>query len=295
MATTARKVCVLFDADNITPDVVPRVLDAITKHIGDPVIKRAYGDWSLPHLAGWQAVLKERAISGIHQPNLAGKNSSDMALAIDAMDLLHQKANDIQVFCIVASDGDYTRLAQRIRESNIYVVGFGAEKTPKPFAEACSKFITLEKLAAKVDDVVSGDLSAAETASAVQKSSVIHAMHATVSPLNGSASTRVTQPAPVAASSSKASHIADITPLRNTTVPEELKALIIKAWEESAKGEGGWVNTVHLGQSLLRLKPNYKQQYGFSTLSKLVRSCSTFLIWQRTDNGQLNVKPKRVA
>jgi uncharacterized LabA/DUF88 family protein len=120
------------------------MLEEISKN-GTPTIKRIYADWTKPNLSGWKHVLLENAITPIQQyAYTSGKNSSDSALIIDAMDILY--SNKVNGFCIVSSDSDFTRLATRLREAGMIVIGFGEMKTPKPFISACDKFIYLEIL-----------------------------------------------------------------------------------------------------------------------------------------------------
>lgn len=120
------------------------MLDEIAK-IGTPTIKRIYADWTKPTVSGWKTVLLENAITPIQQYSYtSGKNSSDSALIIDAMDILY--SGKVNGFCIVSSDSDFTRLAIRLREAGMQVYGFGERKTPKPFITACDKFIYMEIL-----------------------------------------------------------------------------------------------------------------------------------------------------
>jgi uncharacterized LabA/DUF88 family protein len=144
MANIDDKLAVLIDADNVPYANVKEMLEEISKN-GTPTIKRIYADWTKPNLSGWKHVLLENAITPIQQyAYTSGKNSSDSALIIDAMDILY--SNKVNGFCIVSSDSDFTRLATRLREAGMIVIGFGEMKTPKPFISACDKFIYLEIL-----------------------------------------------------------------------------------------------------------------------------------------------------
>lgn len=144
---TEPRVAVLIDADNVSGDHAPGVLEEAGKQ-GRVIIRRIYGDWTAPAGKKWKAVLADLAIAPIQQfQNTTGKNATDSALIIDAMDLLHADAAD--VFCIVSSDADFTRLASRLRETAKVVVGIGASKTPKAFVRACDRFIFLENLASE--------------------------------------------------------------------------------------------------------------------------------------------------
>ncbi|EIL97892.1 Maebl [Rhodanobacter thiooxydans] len=139
------KLAVLIDADNARPAIVEGLLAEVAKY-GTAHVKRIYGDWTKPDLNGWKEVLLRHSIQPIQQFRYTvGKNATDSAMIIDAMDLLY--AGRFDGFCIVSSDSDFTRLASRIRESGQTVYGFGEKKTPEPFRTACDKFIYTEVLA----------------------------------------------------------------------------------------------------------------------------------------------------
>jgi uncharacterized LabA/DUF88 family protein len=136
------RLAVLIDADNIPYSNVRGMLEEIAKY-GTPTFKRIYGDWTRPTISGWKSVLLENAITPIQQYSYTkGKNSTDSALIIDAMDILY--SGKVDGFCIVSSDSDFTRLATRLREAGMKVIGIGERKTPPPFIIACDKFIYLE-------------------------------------------------------------------------------------------------------------------------------------------------------
>ncbi|MHA1727926.1 MAG: NYN domain-containing protein [Promethearchaeota archaeon] len=139
-----KKLAVLIDADNAQPKIIENLLVEIAK-FGIANVKRIYGDWTSPRLSGWKEVLNKHAITPIQQFSYTvGKNSTDSAMIIDAMDLLYTERFD--GFCLVSSDSDFTKLAARIRESGLFVYGFGEEKTPKAFIAACDRFIKTENL-----------------------------------------------------------------------------------------------------------------------------------------------------
>ncbi len=138
------KLAVIIDADNVPSANVKGMMEEIAKY-GIPTFKRIYGDWTKPNLYNWKGVLLENAITPIQQYGYTtGKNSTDSAMIIDAMDILY--TGRVDGFCIVSSDSDFTKLAIRLRESGMKVFGFGEKKTPKPFIAACDKFIYLEIL-----------------------------------------------------------------------------------------------------------------------------------------------------
>jgi hypothetical protein len=143
----ATRLAVLIDADNSTASVTSELLEEIAKY-GTPTVKRAYGDWTTPHLAGWKDELLGHAIQPMQQfAYTRGKNSTDSALIIDAMDLLY--AGNLEGFVIVSSDSDFTRLATRLRESGMTVYGLGRRSTPTAFVAACDRFIYLDLLGAE--------------------------------------------------------------------------------------------------------------------------------------------------
>lgn len=138
------KLAVLIDADNVPYANIKGMLEEIAKY-GTPTFKRIYGDWTNVNLSGWKNVLLENAITPIQQYSYTkGKNSSDSALIIDAMDILY--TGGVEGFCIVSSDSDFTRLATRLREAGMKVFGIGEKKTPSPFIASCNKFIYIEIL-----------------------------------------------------------------------------------------------------------------------------------------------------
>lgn len=142
--TKDTKLAVLIDADNIPSTYIKEMMEEINKY-GTPTIKRIYGDWTKPHLVKWKNVLLEHAINPIQQYSYTtGKNATDSAMIIDAMDVLYSKKVD--GFCLVSSDSDFTKLATRLREAGVKVYGIGEKKTPDPFIVACDKFIYLEIL-----------------------------------------------------------------------------------------------------------------------------------------------------
>jgi uncharacterized LabA/DUF88 family protein len=141
---TDLKLAVLIDGDNIPSAYVKEMMAEIAKY-GNPTIKRIYGDWTKPSLSKWKNILLDNAITPVQQYGYTyGKNATDSAMIIDAMDILYsQKANG---FCLVSSDSDFTRLATRLREAGMKVIGIGEKKTPQPFIVACDKFIYIEIL-----------------------------------------------------------------------------------------------------------------------------------------------------
>ncbi|HEY9115848.1 MAG TPA: NYN domain-containing protein [Bacteroidales bacterium] len=144
------KLAVLIDADNVPYSHVKEMFEEIAKY-GTPTFKRIYADWTKPTVSGWKKVLLENAITPIQQYSYStGKNASDSALIIDAMDILY--TGKVDGFCIVSSDSDFTRLATRLRESGMKVIGIGEKKTLNPFITACDKFIYIEILKSETEE-----------------------------------------------------------------------------------------------------------------------------------------------
>ncbi|MGV6861096.1 MAG: NYN domain-containing protein [Putridiphycobacter sp.] len=138
------KLAVLIDGDNIPSAHVTEMMEEIAKY-GNPTIKRIYGDWTNPHLSKWKNLLLQNAITPIQQyAYTQGKNATDSAMIIDAMDILY--SGKVNGFCLVSSDSDFTKLATRLREAGMQVIGIGEKKTPTPFIVACDKFIYIEIL-----------------------------------------------------------------------------------------------------------------------------------------------------
>ncbi len=138
------KLAVLIDGDNIPSAYVKEMMEEIAKY-GNPTIKRIYGDWTKPTLSKWKKILLENALTPIQQYGYTkGKNATDSAMIIDAMDILYSEK--VNGFCLVSSDSDFTRLATRLREAGMKVFGIGEKKTPEPFIVACDKFIYIEIL-----------------------------------------------------------------------------------------------------------------------------------------------------
>jgi len=138
------RLAVLIDAENIPYRLISSILEEIAKY-GNPTFKRIYGDWTKPHVSGWKSVLLDHAINPVQQYSYtSGKNASDSAMIIDAMDILY--SGRVDGFCLVSSDSDFTRLATRLREAGMKVYGMGEQKTPNAFRASCDKFIYIEIL-----------------------------------------------------------------------------------------------------------------------------------------------------
>lgn len=264
------RLAVLIDAENVGARYIKPLFEEVTK-FGRTTAKRIYGDWTQPHLAPWRNLLHEYAIIPIQQFRLSsGKNCTDCALIIDAMDLLY--SGNFDGFCIVSSDSDFTRLASRLRESGLAVYGFGGGKTPEAFVKSCDQFIILELLEPQseptpatqgVAAIQTRMKGAAETSreggveagtQVAGKKSVSPARKAGAPAINGAA------PAPR---------------LKQDKIPF---ALVTAAYLATA-GEDGWADLAAFGAQIRALSPSFDlRAFGCSKLGGFVESIDRFEI-----------------
>lgn len=244
------RLAVLIDADNASRTAMKDVMAEVAVY-GTPTIKRIYGDWTSPNMNSWKSILLETAITPIQQYSYTtGKNSTDSAMIIDAMDILYSGTFD--GFVLVSSDSDFTRLATRLREAGMKVYGMGEKKTPKPFIVACDKFVYIEVIRA----------AAKQAAEAAKKKEEAQAKK-TAKKENKKCQT----------SSSPA--------------PEEIVELIAESVEDLCE-EDGLAHMGKLGNLLLKKQPDFDpRNYGFSKLSKLIRALDRFQI---VPQGEENVE-----
>lgn len=154
MDTTDKRIALLIDADNVSNKYIQYIMDEVSGY-GTPTYKRIYGDWTKPQLSSWKTMLLNHSITPIQQYNYTtGKNSTDASLIIDAMDILY--SGNVDGFCIVSSDSDFTRLASRLREAGMTVIGMGEKKTPAPFIAACEQFKYLEVISLNREEETNG-------------------------------------------------------------------------------------------------------------------------------------------
>lgn len=241
-----RRLAVLIDADNAQATVVGALLEEAAKY-GTASVKRIYGDFTSPQMNRWKQVLLKFSINPVQQfAYTSGKNATDSTLIIDAMDLLYTRRFD--GFCLVSSDSDFTRLAQRLREEGMTVYGFGEKKTPDPFIQACDKFIYTELLRGESEDEASAEGAKATAAES--------------KPSTG----KVARPSVSAVSESKAADVSKEVPL----------TLLRRAVEE-ASDERGWANLGAVGNYLTKVRPDFDPRlYGHRKLSELLRALDKF-------------------
>ena len=228
---------VLIDADNAPAAIVEGLFEEIAKY-GVASVKRIYGDWTQPNLGSWKKVLLDHSIQPIQQfAYTKGKNATDSSLIIDAMDLLYTRR--FEGFCLASSDSDFTRLAARLREEGLEVIGFGEQKTPQPFVKACDKFIYTELLR---DDANESESSAAQQPE-------------TPEPKPAAGNTTPVEAAPAEASRPK--------------VPVKLITKVI----DDISDEDGWAHMAALGENLRKLKSDFDPRlYGFKKLTDLIKA-----------------------
>jgi uncharacterized LabA/DUF88 family protein len=242
------RLAVLIDADNIPFSNVKGMLEEIAKY-GTPTFKRIYGDWTKPTVAGWKSVLLENAITPVQQYSYTrGKNSTDSAMIIEAMDILY--SGKVDGFCIVSSDSDFTRLATRLREAGMKVIGIGERKTPHPFIVACDKFIYLE--------IITSSVSSPDQVAEIRK-----------------------RGKPVV----KRKKTEENGPLAATGAVKRLIATSISDLAD----ENGWVYLGDVGNLILKKQPDFDpRNFGFPKLTPLIKSLD-FEIDER-ESGQNNIK-----
>ena len=267
------RLAVLIDADNAPRTAIRDVMAEVAVY-GTPTIKRIYGDWTSPNMGSWKPLLLENALTPIQQYGYTtGKNSTDSAMIIDAMDLLY--SGRVDGFVLVSSDSDFTRLAIRLREAGMKVYGMGERKTPNPFIVACDKFVYIEVIRAAGEKARAKE----KTAKEVKPPAVKPAPPQEPEPVPmGTASKRHRRkksggeadvPAPEPPAPIQESH---------QRVPPEVVALIAESLEDIAE-EDGYAFMGELGNLLVKKQPDFDpRNFGFSKLTQLVKSLDRFEI-----------------
>jgi len=255
------RLAVLIDADNVPYSNIKEMLEEIAKY-GTPTFKRIYGDWTKPTVSGWKGVLLESAITPIQQYSYTtGKNATDSAMIIDAMDILY--SGRVDGFCIVSSDSDFTRLAIRLREAGMKVFGIGEKKTPVPFISACDKFIYIEIL--KISEEPKKQPVTKKTRA--KKTSKSKAPEAEPEKEIEQEKT-------------------ELEPIEK--VDRDLVKLIEDSISDLA-GEDGWTFLGDLGNLILKRQPDFDpRNFGFKKLVPLIKSLNQFEIDERA-TGKNNI------
>ena len=263
--TKELKLAVLIDADNVPYSNVKGMMEEIAKY-GTPTTKRIYADWTKPNANGWKAVLLEHAITPIQQYSYTvGKNSSDSAMIIDAMDLLY--SDKVDGFCIVSSDSDFTRLAIRLRESGMKVIGIGEKKTPNSFIVACDRFIYIEVL----DGAIKKKLPKSRSVEDNKKV------------IDSSASEQVKQKA--AAKPVEKTEQKPLNKIDNQTIE------LIEDTLEAIGDEDGWAFLGDVGNLIVKKKPQFDpRNYGFSKLTPMLKSLTDILEIDERESDKKGIK-----
>jgi uncharacterized LabA/DUF88 family protein len=267
--TKELKLAVLIDADNVPYSNVKGMMEEIAK-FGTPTTKRIYADWTKSNANGWKTVLLEHAITPIQQYSYTvGKNSSDSALIIDAMDLLY--SDKLDGFCIVSSDSDFTRLAIRLRESGMKVIGIGEKKTPSAFIAACDRFVFIEVLdgAIKKTRVIANGRSKSAKPTVSQ---VTESKKTTDSLLDNSRADRAQQKE---------------TPYKIDNKTIEL----IEDTLDAIGDEDGWAFLGDVGNLIVKKKPEFDpRNYGFSKLTPMLKSLTDILEIDERESDKKGIK-----
>ncbi len=295
------RLAVLIDADNIPAANVKEMLGEIAKY-GTPTFKRIYADWTRPTLAGWKKVLLDNAITPIQQYSYStGKNSSDSAMIIDAMDILY--SGRVDGFCIVSSDSDFTRLAIRLREAGMKVIGIGERKTLAALISACDKFIYLEILRKQPEEIPAA-IPLPKPKKARNKSRAIEKVPPETTPAKNTLFEKVPvgnvfENVPGENSLNESTTIEnpsvedtnfDVAPVGATikTIDNDLIKLIAGSISDVAD-ELGWAFLGDLGNQLLKKQPDFDpRNYGFKKLVPFIKSLNQFEIDEReTGKGRI--------
>ena len=269
------RLAVLIDGDNAPRDCLKGIMEEIAIY-GTPMIKRIYGDWASHGLSSWKTTLLENAVTPKQQfAYTTGKNATDSAMIIDAMDILYTGKTDGYV--LVSSDSDFTPLAIRLRESGMYVIGIGEEKTPKAFVQACDKFIRVEVIRDKYKKPAkSAGKSAAKSASARK-----------------STAKAADKPEKAPAAKTTAKKAAAAPAETKPPVPEDIINLIADSVADLADDDG-WIDMSNLGNLIIKKQPDFDPRtYGYGKLSNMLRNLPRFEVQVR-ETADPNVRPMYV-
>ena len=270
------RLAVLIDGDNAPRDCLKGIMEEIAIY-GTPMIKRIYGDWASHGLTSWKNTLLENAVTPKQQfAYTTGKNATDSAMIIDAMDILYTGKTDGYV--LVSSDSDFTPLAIRLRESGMYVIGIGEEKTPKAFVQACDKFIRVEVIRDKYKKPAKAAAKKSTAPAAAKKAS---------------ASAKTAEKAEKAPAKSSAKKTAATAAEAKPPVPEDIINLIADSVADLADDDG-WIDMSNLGNLIIKKQPDFDPRtYGFGKLSNMLKNLDRFELQVR-ETSDPNVRPMYV-
>jgi len=259
-----RRIALLIDADNVSHGKIAAMLAELSKY-GVANIRRAYGDWTAPGLKGWTSKLHEHAIRPVQQFSYSkGKNATDMALVIEAMELLYTQKPD--AFCIASSDADFTPLVMHLRASGQDVYGFGERKTPDPFVNACTTFLYLDRLGEEGSGVATNSTSP------------------------GAAAASESGPVKAAA---KAKPAAEAKTSKPPLSQDAKLVAVLRGAVEATAGDDGWAPLDAAGSAARRQAPIDPRNYGARNFPKLFEAVGLFEIVKAEETGQSYVADKR--
>ena len=258
------RLAVLIDADNAPRDCLQGVMEEVAIY-GTPNIKKAYGDWSSRNLSGWKQALLDNSVTPVQQfAYTKGKNSTDSAMIIDAMDILYSGNTD--GFVLVSSDSDFTGLARRLREAGQFVIGIGEQKTPSPLIAACNKFIYIE---------------------VIRERSVKVAKPAQKTKTKKTESVKKTEPAKKTAARKTEPDAVKPIPTEERQIPDSIIWLIADSiLDLSGASDDDYVSLGAVGQLIQKKRPDFdSRSYGYSKLSGMVKAIDRFEVEERPDKS----------
>ncbi|GAB1420525.1 NYN domain-containing protein [Anaerolineales bacterium] len=259
-----RQIAMLIDGDNTPYSYIKDILEEASRY-GEVTIRRAYGDWTTPNLAKWRPAMLTHAIQPIQQWRYTtGKNATDSALIIDAMDILY--SDTVQGFCVVSSDSDYTRLCTRIRESGLFVMGIGRRQTPEAFINACNVFVYVENL-------IPSEQIKAGTPDKVKPIVKVPAVMKPTPAVKVPAAAKTPAKAKATPTTKASATITATAKDKQANIQKDLLSLLQRAFDIAMQDDSGWVGLGALGQALQRIEPSFDSRtYGFKSLSLLIKS-----------------------
>ncbi|MGB7819162.1 MAG: NYN domain-containing protein [Ornithinibacter sp.] len=285
---TQGQIALLIDADNARAARIELILGELST-LGETNIRRAYGNWTKAGLKSWQDVLHENAIRPVQQFDPSkGKNASDIALAVDAVEILHTQRPD--AFALVSSDADFTPLVMHLREHGARVYGFGDAKTPEPFQSACTRFLVLDRLSSGGESSTGGTAAAEESAPASGRT------RKAAAPATSASARDTGKGAAKKAATKKVA-----TPAANTTPPRATRAQLrgdnklvslLRRAVESAADDAGWALVGTVGNRISNQSSFDSRNYGYAKLSKLLEATDLFEIRENGSSG-LAVRDRR--
>ncbi len=261
------RLAVLIDADNAPRDCLQGIMEEVAIY-GTPNIKHAYGDWSSRNLSGWKQALLDNSVTAVQQfAYTKGKNSTDSAMIIDAMDILYAGRTD--GFVLVSSDSDFTGLARRLREAGLFVIGIGEQKTPSPLIAACNKFIYIENIRERMKTV---EQKLAQPQQQKKKKAE---------------PAKKAEPQKKTAAKKSEQEPARTAPAEEKRIPESVIWLIADSiLDLSDTGDNDYVSLGSVGQLIQKKRPDFDTRtYGYSKLSTMVKAIDRFEVVEREDKS----------